>query len=270
MQSKHGKKLNRPTKNNLFSFTELISGAVHFMGCPFLDINFKLLTVFYTVMPSLLLRNTTAVPAISNKKNNKCFILTHEKKNHQQSSAYFFGTIFGTMALIWSEYKKKPAVSQIFIPKPEISTRKTVSQSFPGRISASCPEIDMLINQIKAYLSGEDVRFSLDILRMDRCTSFQEKVLRTEFAIPRGRVSSYGLIAKHMNKPGAARAVGTALATNLFPIVIPCHRAIRSDGHLGGYQGGLPMKRQLLQVEGVKFYDKNHLSTKTFYYLNEH
>ena len=100
--------------------------------------------------------------------------------------------------------------------------------------------------------------------------SFQEKVLRTEFAIPRGRVSSYGLIAKHMNKPGAARAVGTALATNLFPIVIPCHRVIRSDGHLGGYQGGLPMKRQLLQMEGVKFYDKNHLSTKTFYYLNKH
>lgn len=172
------------------------------------------------------------------------------------------------MAIIWSEFKKNPAVSQIFIPKLKISTRKTVSQSFSGLIAASCDEMDVLINQIKAFLTGEDIQFSFDILRMDRCTPFQGKVLRAEFAIPRGRVSSYGLIAKHLNKPGAARAVGTALATNLFPIIIPCHRALRSDGHLGGYQGGLAMKRKLLQMEGIVFQDENHVTPENFYYLN--
>lgn len=188
--------------------------------------------------------------------------------NNSQSSVCFFNTNFGEMAVIWSEFKKQPTVYQIFIPKPKISTRKTVSQSFSGLITASCDEINMLINQIKAFLTGEDIRFSLDILRMDLCTPFQGKVLRAEFAIPRGRVSSYGLIAKHLNKPGAARAVGTALATNPFPIVIPCHRALRSDGHLGGYQGGVAMKRKLLQMERVAFQDENHVKTKNFYYLN--
>jgi methylated-DNA-[protein]-cysteine S-methyltransferase len=171
------------------------------------------------------------------------------------------------MAVIWSEFKKKPAVSQIFIPKPKISTRKTISQSFPDLITASCDEIDTLINQIKAFLTGEDIRFSLDMMRMDLCTPFQKKVLRAEFAIPRGRVSAYGLIANHLNKPGAARAIGTALANNLFPIVIPCHRALRSDGTLGGYQGGLAMKRKLLKMEGVEFIDENHVAPENFYYL---
>jgi methylated-DNA-[protein]-cysteine S-methyltransferase len=124
-----------------------------------------------------------------------------------------------------------------------------------------------VINQIKDFLAGEDIRFSLDMMRMDRCTPFQKKVLHAEFAIPRGRVSSYGLIAKHLNKPGAARAVGTALATNLFPIVIPCHRALRSNGHLGGYQGGLAMKRKLLQLERIEFKDENHVAQESFYYL---
>jgi methylated-DNA-[protein]-cysteine S-methyltransferase len=188
--------------------------------------------------------------------------------NNLRSSGCFFKTDFGTMAVIWSEYKKKPAVSQIFIPKPKTSTRKTVSQSFPGLNNASCDEVDKLINQIKAFMTGENIRFYLDILRMDLCTLFQEKVLRAEFAIPRGRVSSYGLIARHLNKPGAARAVGTALATNLFPIVIPCHRTVRSDGHIGGYQGGLPMKRKLLQMEAVAFLNGNHVALENFYYQN--
>ena len=76
-----------------------------------------------------------------------------------------------------------------------------------------------------------------------------------EYRIPRGRISTYGRIAKHIGAPGAARAVGTALATNPFPIVIPCHRALRADGGVGGYQGGAKMKRSLLEMEGIAFDD---------------
>jgi methylated-DNA-[protein]-cysteine S-methyltransferase len=77
-------------------------------------------------------------------------------------------------------------------------------------------------------------------------------VLLAEYRIPRGRVSTYGAVAKHIGVPRGARAVGNALARNPFPIVIPCHRAIRADGSLGGYRGGLVMKRALLELEGVR------------------
>jgi len=64
----------------------------------------------------------------------------------------------------------------------------------------------------------------------------------------------------------AAWAVGTALATNPFPIIIPCHHAIRSDGTLGGYQGGLAMKRALLEMEGILFDSSSHVVTEDLYY----
>ncbi len=86
--------------------------------------------------------------------------------------------------------------------------------------------------------------------RFDLCSVFQQQVLRAVSAIPRGKVRTYQFIAKQIGKPKAARAVGRALATNPFPLIIPCHRVIRSDGKLGGYQGGLKMKKALLRKEG--------------------
>ncbi len=87
-----------------------------------------------------------------------------------------------------------------------------------------------------------------------------------EYGIPRGSVSTYGRMAAHLGIPGGARAVGNALATNPFPIVIPCHRAIRSDGTLGGYQGGLAMKRILLEQEGVVIDDRGRVRSTKLYY----
>jgi methylated-DNA-[protein]-cysteine S-methyltransferase len=118
--------------------------------------------------------------------------------------------------------------------------------------------MEALLDQIEAFLHGQDIRFSLDAVRLDRCSSFQQRVLRAEHRIPRGSVSAYGLMARHLGDPRAARAVGSALANNPFPIVIPCHRAIRSDGTLGGFQGGIKMKRALLQMEGIVFRDADH------------
>jgi len=69
-----------------------------------------------------------------------------------------------------------------------------------------------------------------------------------------------------LSSPNAARAVGNALANNPFPIIIPCHRAIRSDRSLGGYQGGLEMKRTLLGMEGIEFDDSGRAVTDNFFY----
>jgi methylated-DNA-[protein]-cysteine S-methyltransferase len=79
-------------------------------------------------------------------------------------------------------------------------------------------------------------------------------------------VSTYQRIAQYLGNPRGARAVGTALATNPFPIIIPCHRAIRSDGTLGGYQGGLPMKRVLLEMEGIRVDERGRVAVDHFFY----
>jgi len=73
-----------------------------------------------------------------------------------------------------------------------------------------------------------------------------------EYKIPRGWVSTYGRIAGKLGNAGAARAVGTALSRNPFPLIVPCHRAVRSDGSLGGYAGGIAMKKRLLELEGIE------------------
>jgi methylated-DNA-[protein]-cysteine S-methyltransferase len=178
-------------------------------------------------------------------------------------------TPFGPVAALWSVYRREPKICRILLSKPGISAKHAIKKFIPDSAASSCSEINILVDQIEAFLNGKDVHFSLDVVRLDFCSAFQQKVLRAEHAIPRGRVSTYNLIAKHVDNPNGARAVGTALATNPFPIVIPCHRVIRSDGALGGYQGGLKMKRTLLEMEGIVFRDAGHVATRGFFYESQ-
>jgi len=117
-----------------------------------------------------------------------------------------------------------------------------------------------------AFLDGEPVVFDLSLLALGDCSPFQRRVLEAEHGIPRGWVTTYGRIAQHVGVPRGARAVGGALARNPFPILIPCHRAIRSDGTLGGFQGGAAMKRTLLELEGVRFGSDGRAVTPRYYY----
>jgi methylated-DNA-[protein]-cysteine S-methyltransferase len=110
------------------------------------------------------------------------------------------------------------------------------------------------------------VAFELGGVALERCSAFQQRVLRAEHAIPRGWVSTYGRIGSHLGVKGGARAVGRALATNPFPIVVPCHRAIRADGTLGGYQGGVATKRALLEMEGVTVSERGRVVAPRVYY----
>ena len=175
-------------------------------------------------------------------------------------------TPFGSVALLWSIYEQRPFIFRILISRPKALATQLAAAQFPAAFSSSCAEIDSIGARIEAFLNGEDIRFTLDNVRLDLCSGFQHSVLLAEYAIQRGRVSSYGLIAGYLQVPKSARAVGTALATNPFPIVIPCHRAVRSDRTLGGYQGGLAMKCKLLQMEGVPFRDAAHVAQFPFFY----
>lgn len=83
-------------------------------------------------------------------------------------------------------------------------------------------------------------------------TPFRRRVLEQAAAIPKGEVRSYGWLARHVGSPGATRAVGSAMATNPVPLIVPCHRVVRSDGRIGAYSlGGPENKWTLLQHEGA-------------------
>ena len=100
-----------------------------------------------------------------------------------------------------------------------------------------------------AIAAGRPGRLPIDLRGL---TEFQTAVLLRTATIPRGEVRPYGWVAKEIGKPGAVRAVGTALAHNPVPVIIPCHRVVRSDGTLGEYSLGDPEnKRTLLEAEGL-------------------
>ena len=100
------------------------------------------------------------------------------------------------------------------------------------------------------YFKGKQVEF-LFPLDFETCTCFQRDVWETAFKIPYGQLRSYGWIAEHIGRSRAARAVGQALGVNRLPIIIPCHRVIRSDGSLGGFSGGLHWKEKLIGLESI-------------------
>lgn len=111
-----------------------------------------------------------------------------------------------------------------------------------------------------AWLSGavdaavrkhEIFRGPVDLTRVG---PFEREVLAVLRRIPAGAVKTYGEVAKAVGQPGAARAVGAACARNPLPLLIPCHRVVRSDGGLGGYslRGGVALKRRLLESEGAR------------------
>ena len=169
-------------------------------------------------------------------------------------------TPFGSVGVIWTARNDNPRIVRIFLSKPGLPAEDQVSAFYPKSPAFSCAEIDDIAIEINRLLEGDKVEFSLDIADLSLCTEFQKLVLLTEHRIPRGSISTYQLIATYLNKKNGARAVGNALANNPFPLIVPCHRAVRSDRHLGGYQGGIEMKRALLEKEGISFDDAGRVA----------
>ena len=115
--------------------------------------------------------------------------------------------------------------------------------------------LDDVRRELDEYFAGDRQAFDLPL---DRCLSsgFRRAAQEAMSRIPYGAVASYGDIAAAAGKPGATQAAGTACRTNPIPVIVPCHRVLRSDGTIGGYAGdmpgGLDIKRHLLALEGVQ------------------
>ncbi len=173
---------------------------------------------------------------------------------------FVFTTRFGDMTVVWSSKGGSFLVRQI------IFHNDRNLHLFTGLTVKNSRELDDLEGCFHEYFDGQDVTFSLDDFDIALCPPFQKSVLLAEYGIPRGYVSTYGRIARHIGSPGACRAVGTALAANPFPVVIPCHRAVRSDGRIGGYQGGVEMKLELLRMEGVSIDRRGRVDLRKLFY----
>jgi len=111
-----------------------------------------------------------------------------------------------------------------------------------------------VIDKIKKFAAGKTVDWGNLPLAWEKRTEFQRKVQEACQKIPRGEVWSYGELAVAAGAPGAARAVGSVMRTNRFPLVIPCHRVVAAGGKLGGFScpSGVEMKQKLLAAEGVQ------------------
>lgn len=159
----------------------------------------------------------------------------------------YYAGIESPMGIIWAAATER-GLLQVSLPR-----ESGFLESIKGRIDAQVVnDLERLLplsGMMESYFRGERVDFDLPLDL--RGTEFQKAVWRATYAIPYGRLSSYGRLAVAVGRPRAARAVGNAVGSNPLAIVIPCHRVVRSDGGLGGFGGRPELKRYLLGVEGV-------------------
>lgn len=118
-------------------------------------------------------------------------------------------------------------------------------------------ELRPYVRELEQYFAGRRREFSFELDL--RGTEFQRRCWQALLGIPFGETRTYADIARIVGQPRGFRAVGMANHDNPVAIVVPCHRVIASDGTLGGYGGGLPAKRWLLELEGVKFEEQMKL-----------
>jgi methylated-DNA-[protein]-cysteine S-methyltransferase len=139
----------------------------------------------------------------------------------------------------------------------ESQARKAVGAKLPPWIrEQTADEVESrwvveLIELLQRFAEGEPVDFANVPLALEHLTLFGARVVEACRGIGWGRVRSYGELAAECGSPGAARAVGSVMAKNRFPLIVPCHRVLGSGGSLGGYSApdGLKMKRRLLASE---------------------
>jgi methylated-DNA-[protein]-cysteine S-methyltransferase len=125
---------------------------------------------------------------------------------------------------------------------------RSLANRISPRVLESPRRFDQVAHQLEEYFDGRRTSFDLPIdLRLS--AGFRRSVLSYLPAIGYGHTASYQSVAAAVHNPKAVRAVGTACATNPLPVVIPCHRVIRSDGQLGAYLGGPEIKHHLLEME---------------------
>lgn len=137
-----------------------------------------------------------------------------------------------------------------YLPQPASAARRRIAEQWPEALEDN-DALPKFRAQVESYFEGRRVKFSVKV-DVSRFTPFQQAILEACRRTPYGQTASYADLARAAGKPGAARAVGTTMARNPLPLVIPCHRVVRSDGSIGGFSSpdGVDEKQRLLRLEG--------------------
>jgi methylated-DNA-[protein]-cysteine S-methyltransferase len=160
-----------------------------------------------------------------------------------------FESAIGQCAVVWGER----GLIGVYLPEAEPqATRARIQRRFHGAVeTAPPPDVQTAIDAIGELLNGGGNDLQSVRIDMSRLPAFNQQVYTIARAIPPGRTRTYGEIAAELGDPLLARAVGQALGSNPFPIVVPCHRVMAAGGKSGGFSapGGLVTKLKLLEIE---------------------
>jgi methylated-DNA-[protein]-cysteine S-methyltransferase len=160
---------------------------------------------------------------------------------------HIFDTAFGFAAVL---FQKDPfLVKRVFLPCKDRLVQKKRMEGTACRAPDSPEEAHMLCSRIREYFEGTPISAPWENLYLGRLTPLQQSTLKLVGAIPFGSTQTYGDIARNIGRPGAGRFVGMTMHYNPFPVVIPCHRVVRADGSLGGFRGGVTLKKRMLALE---------------------
>ena len=167
--------------------------------------------------------------------------------DHSTTKLYVCGTRLGWIAVALTPFGIR-ACSMPHNTREEALDELGAPNQLP---MATVEELGDLPQQLRYYAEGVPTVFD-SAVDLTWATPFQRTVLNELRNVPYGQTRSYGWLAEMAGSPGAVRAVGQVMASNPVPVIVPCHRIVRSDGSLGGYGAGLETKAQLLRLEGLR------------------
>jgi methylated-DNA-[protein]-cysteine S-methyltransferase len=169
------------------------------------------------------------------------------------------------IGLVWRFAENKPIIENIFLPCPHDQLILKMNNKYFSTDLVNRNIYKGIDEQLILIYSGAKIDFNHSLLNYEKLTKFSALVLKQVCNVPPGNVDTYSGLAAEIGSPGAARAVGSALAANPFPLVIPCHRIVRANGSLGGFGGGIRMKSELLMREGVILDYQGRVPKEYFY-----
>jgi methylated-DNA-[protein]-cysteine S-methyltransferase len=181
------------------------------------------------------------------------------RSDERQALGEVFPTSLGWMGVVWGDDVLHGIV---FGHGSQRQAQDSLARSLPwsdqlfctvveGQPSGGSRWVRDLVEGLRQFADGEPVDFAAVPLALGHLTSFGRRVVGACRRIPWGQTRSYGELAMECGSPGAARAVGSVMAKNRYPLVVPCHRVVGAGGSLGGYSApqGVAMKRRLLALE---------------------
>lgn len=161
-------------------------------------------------------------------------------------------TPFGDFGMVAREDR----LLSTFLPDRKADLLRTIHTQYPGA-TENRELLPEFAHQVDEHFGGHPAPFDVEV-DLSRRTPFQQRVYKACRDIPAGETASYADLARAVGKPNAARAIGQAMSQNPCPLVIPCHRVVRSDGSLGGFTSsqGIRLKERMLELEACEETDR--------------